>query len=92
MKEIKESKEDWNKWLETIKATNAEELVENKPIDRGELNLQRFFNDMEMIGTQVNSGKIKKPNFFYGDISVTNYLLWLILAELMMKNDKSGVE
>lgn len=53
------------------------------------LNLQNFFNDMDMLGKQVHDKSIKKPTFFYGDASVTNYLLWLILGELKILKNKT---
>ena len=43
-------------------------------------------NDMSMIGRQVNNRELDKPNFDYGDLAVTNYLLWLMLGELMLLN------
>lgn len=72
-----------------------EEEVEVAPlnqVDRSHLSLQQFMNDMGMVGTQVRSPKIAKPAFHYGDLSVTNYLLWLILGEMMMQNDKEAQE
>ena len=61
-------------------------------IDRKALNLQNFFDDMQMIGDQTRSGDTKKPNFHYGDLAVTNYLIWLMLAELKILNEKLGEE
>ncbi len=58
-----------------------------KPVERQELNLKRFFDDMSLIGKQTRTAN-NKPNFHYGDASVTNYLLWLVLGELIMLNDK----
>lgn len=69
----------------TVKEVNGDR------VNRDELSLQRFFDDMSMIGRQVNSSQFKKPSFHYGDLSITNYLLWLMLAELMMLNDKQNV-
>ena len=57
-----------------------------KKVDRTDINLQRFMSDMTMLGKQVNDRKLKKPNFHYGDGAITNYLLWLILAELTILN------
>jgi len=59
----------------------------SRHIDRSNINLKSFFKDMNLIGKQVRDPSIEKPDFHYGDVSVTNYLLWLILAELMMTND-----
>lgn len=63
------------------------EDIEETVIDRSELNLQQFMNDMRMLGLQVNDKKLDKPAFNYGDLGVTNYLLWLILGEMQMMND-----
>lgn len=57
-------------------------------IDREELTLQEFFDDMQKLGDQVRSKNTVKPNFHYGDLSVTNYLLWLMYGELRILNDK----
>ena len=54
--------------------------------------LQDFMNDMIDLGKDVNDKKLRKPTFHYGDASVTNYLLWLVLAEIMKLNDKLGGE
>ncbi len=55
---------------------------------RSELNIQQYMNDMRMIGEQVNNKDLDKPPFNYGQLEVTNYLLWLMLGELMILNDK----
>lgn len=74
---------------ETEQIEEVEEVVEEpKKLDRNELNIQHFMNDMQLVGNQVRSGQLVKPTFNYGDLSVTNYLLWLLLAELMILNDK----
>ena len=57
-------------------------------VDRKDLNLQKFMNDMNLIGEQTRNKDLIKSNFFYGDLSVTNYLLWLLLGEMMMLNNK----
>jgi len=67
--------------------------IENKQTDvvevnRDDLSLQRFFDDMSFIGQQIKDPKMKKPFFHYGDLSISNYLLWLIYAEMRMLNDK----
>ena len=90
-KKIKETEQDWKNWVANIKQGEVPKSspIRDTNIDRKQLDLQRFMNDMQTIGDQVRSGKIKKPTFNYGDLSVTNYLLWLILAELMIQNTKS---
>ena len=62
------------------------EIMEEDP--RSNLNIQQFMDDMRMLGEQVNSKDIAKPNFNYGDGAVTNYLLWTMLGELMILNDR----
>jgi len=59
---------------------------------RSMLNIQQFMDDMRMLGEQVNSKELAKPNFHYGDLSVTNYLLWTLLGEIMILNDKLDEE
>lgn len=55
--------------------------------NRKNLSLQKFMDDMMMIGEQSVKPELIKPSSFnYGDLTVTNYLLWLILAELMILN------
>jgi len=66
----------------------AIEVVDDKKVSREELNLKRFFQDMDLIGRQVRDTNLKKPTFNYGDLGVTNYLLWLVLAELMIINNR----
>lgn len=67
---------------------NEEPREEPKQVERKDLNLQRFMDDMQTIGNQVRDNKLRKPAFHYGDLGVTNYLLWLMLAELMILNNK----
>ena len=67
------------------KTKKVKEMEENS---RTESTLQNFMNDMTMLGTQVKDPNLKKPAFHYGDPSVTNYLLWLLLSEIMQLNDK----
>jgi hypothetical protein len=62
------------------------EEVTNK-VNRNSLSLNKFFSDMSYIGKQLRDPELKKPSFNFADNGVTNYLLWLILAELMMIND-----
>ena len=65
---------------------------DNKNIKRSELDLQHFMDDMMLISKQVNDKTLKKPTSFnYGSLEVTNYLLWLMLAELMIMNNKGKV-
>lgn len=70
---------------------NVKEMIPEEIDEEVESNvsLQSFFNDMDMLGKQVSDKNIRKPTFFYGDISVTNYLLWLILAELKSGKSKT---
>jgi len=68
-----------------------EEEVE-EVVDRNNLNLQKFMDDMQLIGEQTKNKDLLKSNFFYGDLSVTNYLLWLLLGEMMILNNKVGDE
>jgi hypothetical protein len=68
--------------------TEIEQPQEIPEINRNELTLQHFMNDMSLIGYQTRDPRLNKPTFYYGDGSVTNYLLWLILAELMILNNK----
>ena len=74
-----------------IKEQIPEEEIE-EGVDRSELNIQQFMNDMRMLGEQVNSKDIAKPAFHYGDGAVTNYLLWLMLGELVMLNNSLNEE
>ena len=71
--------------MENIKEQIDEEIEES--VDRKNLNLQQFMNDMRMLGDQVNSKELSKPTFHYGDLAITNYLLWLLLGELTILND-----
>lgn len=64
------------------------EEPEQEETYRNKLNIQDFMNDMQLIGDQVRSKDLVKPNFHYGDVSITNYLLWLLLGEIMQLNDK----
>ena len=67
------------------------EITDEQEVSSSKLTLQNFFNDMDDLGRQVNDPNIKKPTFHYGDASVTNYLLWLILGELMILNDEGNI-
>ena len=71
---------------EIKKVKEAERIVTEA--DRKEATLQNFMNDMRMLGNQVNDSSLDKPSFLYGDLSITNYLLWLMLSEMMTLNDK----
>jgi len=72
---------------EKLKLTIEEVPDEKRKINRSEINIQHFMDDMRLVGEQVRSPALRKPFFHYGDGAVTNYLLWLILAELMLKNE-----
>ncbi len=56
--------------------------------NRSNINLQQFLNDISMIQQQLSDPDLKKPAFDVGNSAVTNYLLWLILAELTIMNDR----
>ena len=58
-----------------------------KKINRSNINLQHFLNDMSLIQQQLKDPNLDKPMFDFGNIGVTNYLLWLVLAELMIMNN-----
>ena len=60
---------------------------ENKEMENN-LTLQNFMDDMRILGEQVIDKKLSKPLFNYGDLAVTNYLLWLMLGEMMKLNNK----
>ena len=64
---------------ETKEEVTKEDLNEYR---NANLNIQQFMSDMHMLGKQVNDKDLVKPTFHYGDLSITNYLLWLILGEL----------
>ena len=81
--EIKEIAMDEN---QPVKEPNLNEEVGTDA--RTELNIQNFMNDMQLVGEQSRSREIVKPNFHYGDLTVTNYLLWMILGEIMNLNDE----
>ena len=72
---------------EKLKLTIEETPDENPQIpklDRSKINIQHFMDDMRLVGEQVRNPALRKPFFHYGDGAVTNYLLWLIYAELML--------
>lgn len=72
--------------MEKIKEVLEEETIEE--IDRTNLNIQQFMNDMRLVSDQVKDRNLVKPPFAYGTLEVTNYLLWLILGELTILNDE----
>ena len=76
--------------METKEEIKTEEIQEevSESEERSQLNIQQFMNDMRMLGEQVNDRNLVKPVFHYGDASVTNYLLWLMLGELTILNNK----
>jgi len=55
---------------------------------RNGLNIQQFMDDMRILQSQLQNKDIAKPVFDYGAPEVTNYLLWLLLGEMMILNDK----
>ena len=61
-----------------------------KKVDRSSINLQRFLDDMAFIRQQSDDPALRKPAVDVGASSITNYLLWLILAEMMIMNNRSG--
>ena len=65
-----------------------EEVEQDEENPRVDLNIQQFFNDMRILGDQLRDKDLVKPVFDSGAPEVTNYLLWLILGELMMLNDE----
>ena len=77
---------------EKIEEKNIEEKKNPIGVDRSELTLNKFMDDMSMLGKQVNDPNFNKPTFHYGDLAITNYLLWLLLAETMTLNDSLGGE
>jgi len=64
-------------------------MVRKKKVERKNINLQQFMDDMMLLSSQIKNPNLKKPTSFnYGDLTVTNYLLWLILAELKILNSE----
>ena len=63
------------------------ENIENEEDKRGSLTIQDFMNDMRILDSQLKSGDLVKPAFNIGDPTITNFLFWLVLGELMMLND-----
>lgn len=60
---------------------------------RKDFNLQHFLEDMMLLREQTRNPRLKKPaDNTPGDSSTTNYLLWLILAELMELNNKIEIK
>ena len=75
-----------------IKEQEEIEIEDEEENPRANLNIQQFFNDMRMLGDQLRDRDLVKPVFDSGAPEVTNYLLWLCLAELMNLNDKLNEE
>jgi len=71
---------------EQIEIDTEEQLEETD--SRSNLNIQQYMNDMRLLGEQIGSRDLVKPPFNYGQLEVTNYLLWLLLGEIMSLNDK----
>jgi len=63
---------------------------EEEVLDRSNLGLQNFMNDMSKISQQIRDKDLVKPTFDYGAPEVTNFLIWLMLGELMILNDNLG--
>lgn len=61
--------------------------VIKKP-NRNNINLQQFLNDISMVQQQLADPNLEKPAFDVGNSAITNYLLWLILAELTIMNNR----
>ncbi len=59
-----------------------------RQVNRGHLNLQSFLNDVDSIDKQLRDPNLIKPAFDVGSGAITNYLLWLILAEMMILNNR----
>ena len=70
-----------------VEPEQKEQMVERKELDvsRETLTLTSFFDDMNRLGAQVRNAK-DKPTFHYGDLGVTNYLLWLVYGQLKIMN------
>ena len=73
-----------------IKMKKIKEQIETEEVETGRdnLNIQSFFDDMRLLGDQLRDRNLAKPVFDSGAPEVTNYLLWLLLGEMMMLNDK----
>ena len=71
-----------------IKEQEEIEIEDEEENPRANLNIQQFFNDMKSLSDQLRDKDLVKPVFDSGAPEVTNYLLWLCLAELMNLNDK----
>ena len=65
----------------------TKEIKEQEEIETSR-NIQQFFDDMRMLGDQLRDKSLVKPVFDSGAPEVTNYLLWLILGELVDLNYK----
>ena len=71
--------------IEEIENNNIETLNNFR---NDNFSLQKFMDDMSLLGQQVqNKDLIKPSNFDYGQLAITNYLLWLILGELTVLNN-----
>lgn len=69
------------------------EIKEDENIDRSNLNIQQFMDDMSSLRDQTQDKDLRKVTAFnYGDGTITNYLLWLLLGEIMILNDKLNEE
>jgi len=73
---------------EQIEEVQVDEEQVEEIITRDKMTLQDFMNDMDNLGSALRSRELKRPVFDIGAPEVHSYLLWLILGELMMLNNK----
>ena len=83
---MEEQEDEIRKQIDELEGIGDED-IEELDFRTKELNIQKFMDDMRMLGEQVTSRNLVKPTYNYGDLSTTNYLLWLILGELRILND-----
>ena len=74
--------------MEKIKEQIEDAEISEEESDRSSLNLQQFMNDMRMFDEQLKDKSLSKPVFDFGASVVTNYLLWLVYAELLILNNR----
>ena len=68
-----------------MKKEIKEQAEEETEVSR---DIQQFFNDMRLLGDQLRDRNLVKPVFDSGAPEVTNYLLWLLLGEIVDLNNK----
>ena len=68
-----------------MKKEIKEQVEEETEVSR---DIQQFFNDMRLLGDQLRDRNLVKPVFDSGAPEVTNYLLWLLLGEIVDLNNK----